>query len=110
MGYCISYISNLFSEKSREDEEDSDIAKILTPSENAMYRWLTKEHCSICLDELEMTKKQLTWLQWFRNENMSIIVMTCSHKFHKNCISMWFDFSHDNTCPICRKRVKEALF
>lgn len=43
--------------------------------------------CSICLSEFQPTQQ--------------IVKLPCDHKFHLNCVSMWFERS--TNCPICRR-------
>ena len=44
------------------------------------------EECIICLEEM---KEDL------------IILGTCNHKFHSECIKKWFDKQKFSDCPIC---------
>lgn len=30
----------------------------------------------------------------------SLMITSCSHKYHKNCLSKWL--SHKRNCPVCR--------
>ena len=45
--------------------------------------------CSICLEP-------------FHKKN-SIIILSCDHKFHENCIKLWLN--KDNSCPLCRLNI-----
>ena len=47
--------------------------------------------CTICLDE--------------NTENL--VELTCSHKFHLNCIEEWY--KRKNTCPNCRIDITKEL-
>jgi hypothetical protein len=49
----------------------------------------TTEECSICLEAYK------------RDE--TIIILDCSHKFHKRCIHLWFQ--KESNCPNCRLTV-----
>eukprot|EP00939_MAST-03C_sp_MAST-3C-sp1_P004292 g4292.t1 len=42
--------------------------------------------CSVCLTEYELNEK--------------IVVLPCTHAFHKDCLSPWL--KDHNTCPVCR--------
>lgn len=46
--------------------------------------------CCICLDKFE--------------ENHKSIVLECSHRFHRSCISNWL--KKELNCPLCRKKVE----
>ena len=46
--------------------------------------------CCICLDKFE--------------ENHKSIVLECSHRFHRACISNWL--KKELNCPLCRKKVE----
>lgn len=52
-----------------------------------------KYECSICLDVLD--------------NNDIICLGECKHKFHRYCINEWYKKS--NTCPICRKPIKDIF-
>ena len=56
------------------------------------------QQCPICLDDMMSYREEQV-------DNTSIVVETvkCSHKFHLNCIKVWFRYSH--TCPLCRSAV-----
>jgi hypothetical protein len=45
------------------------------------------DDCSICLDKL-----------------VNKLIMPCGHQFHTDCILDWF--KKNNTCPICRVKLK----
>ncbi|GLJ38558.1 hypothetical protein SUGI_0786180 [Cryptomeria japonica] len=47
--------------------------------------------CAVCLSEFEENEK-------------GRLLPNCNHRFHKECIDMWF-YSH-STCPLCRTRVQ----
>tara|TARA_B100000123_G_C25737132_1_gene432039 strand:+ start:2503 stop:3078 length:576 start_codon:yes stop_codon:yes gene_type:complete len=49
--------------------------------------------CSICLDVI--------------NNSKTIRLEECKHVFHKSCIKLWYKKS--NTCPICRKPIKDIF-
>ena len=46
--------------------------------------------CCICLDKFE--------------ENHKSIVLECSHRFHRACISNWL--KKELNCPLCRKQIE----
>jgi len=46
------------------------------------------EKCSICLATME--------------EHEETMILYCGHKFHKLCITQWFEASAKERCPICR--------
>ena len=46
--------------------------------------------CCICLDKFE--------------ENNTSIVLDCSHRFHRACISNWL--KKELNCPLCRKNIE----
>ena len=48
--------------------------------------------CAICLEEFK---------------NLDQVILSCSHIFHKNCLSSFEKFSKEKTCPICRKESYE---
>ena len=55
----------------------------------------TLEQCSICLENLSFEK--------FNNDiddSKRVLLMPCSHLFHKDCIVRWLETSH--MCPLCR--------
>lgn len=47
--------------------------------------------CSICYDKSDLNK---------------LVKLDCNHLYHDTCIKKWIDIS--NTCPICRKNLKEC--
>ena len=46
--------------------------------------------CCICLDKFE--------------ENHTSIVLECSHRFHRECITNWL--KKELKCPLCRKQIE----
>lgn len=48
---------------------------------------MSSDECSICLEKFKVDDK--------------IIQLKCSHKYHTQCITKWFD--KDKSCPICRQ-------
>lgn len=44
--------------------------------------------CIICLDEMD-SEQELKQLE-------------CSHRFHKECITKWFETKRSRACPVCR--------
>lgn len=44
--------------------------------------------CSVCQDDYDLTEE--------------LLELPCSHVFHKDCITQWFDRS--NSCPVCRAK------
>ena len=51
---------------------------------------LDKMNCAICTDKFV--------------ENDKILITTCKHSFHEDCIKPWLDMS--NKCPNCREVFK----
>ena len=45
------------------------------------------ETCCICLDDLIS----------------EVVITSCQHKFHKECLSTWF--SYKRSCPLCSKMI-----
>mgnify|MGYP001191163556 FL=1 len=45
--------------------------------------------CTICLEP-------------FRKQN-AVIILSCDHKFHENCIKLWLN--KNNSCPLCRENI-----
>ena len=41
------------------------------------------------------------------NEGEEATILPCSHNFHTNCISKWFETSL--TCPLCRFRIGHSI-
>ena len=37
------------------------------------------------------------------SEEEDIIVLSCGHEVHFDCISDWYTDSKDNNCPVCRE-------
>jgi len=62
-----------------------DLGKVLVSSPVTR-----RMHCSICLDSVE---------PWQR----CAALRSCSHKFHRKCISKWLTDGRD-TCPLCKTR------
>ena len=60
------------------------------------------ETCSICIEE-------------FTNKN-NMVKLPCGHKFHKQCISTWYNLEYYNneninayvSCPICRRKLENS--
>lgn len=50
--------------------------------------------CSICMENF--------------NDNDTLSILPCAHKYHTDCIKPWFD-QGDTTCPHCKFDVKSAL-
>lgn len=57
---------------------------------NTQFNYNDNSYCCICLDKFE--------------ENNKSIVLECSHRFHRNCISNWL--KKELNCPLCRKKVE----
>jgi hypothetical protein len=53
---------------------------------------LSSEICSICLEDLKIIE-----------ENNEIVVLKCSHLFHKKCIDEWINVQH--VCPLCKENI-----
>ena len=47
--------------------------------------------CPICLEEFE--------------DNEEIIVLSCSHGFHEQCLRQWLERKADTCCPLCKYAV-----
>jgi len=45
------------------------------------------DECKICFNDFELEDK--------------IFKMTCSHKFHEECIKDWYNYSKSNVCSYC---------
>jgi len=61
-----------------------------TKFSNIMNINLDNKICSICLDEFE--------------EEQNVIILSCKHIFHSNCIEEWL-LKYGKTCPTCRKKI-----
>lgn len=48
---------------------------------------INEEVCCICMENLKIDN--------------SVKLISCNHRFHKECISVWFE--NNSSCPICRK-------
>lgn len=53
---------------------------------------MSKKVCSICLCNINNTQAKKT---------------KCNHIFHEKCLKKWFQFK--NTCPLCRKILKNTI-
>ena len=48
--------------------------------------------------------------------NENTITLQCGHKFHKNCLKLWYDFNKKKnknyklTCTYCLKKVNKDIF
>ena len=49
------------------------------------------EECPICLENYVAKDKK--------------VILTCSHEFHKQCVTKWFNTNEENTCPLCRNNI-----
>lgn len=72
---------------SGEIRRDADI--VLDVNKNSCRKEDEKEQCSVCLSNFK------------ENEMMS--ELTCSHKFHYDCIIEWG--KHKQECPLCRESI-----
>jgi hypothetical protein len=54
----------------------------------------TENKCSLCLESLI-------------DDDNTVSILTCCHKFHTKCIKQWFCTEEKKTCPICRALEKE---
>jgi hypothetical protein len=50
--------------------------------------------CSVCLSGCDAS---------------NCITLSCSHSFHKNCLTKWFE-TGKNTCPMCRNVCKNNSY
>lgn len=71
----------------RMDSEEINMLTTINCNEE-----MTKESCSICLDDYVMEDK--------------ITVLPCGHKYHYNCISNWL--KRNAVCPLCKREITEA--
>ena len=60
---------------------DCVLTVVFTPEESVL--------CAICQESVQPEDTQ------------GVIVTPCEHKFHKGCISPWFELGNE-TCPLCR--------
>lgn len=64
---------------------------IINSIQKDISKYELKDSCSICLEQLD-------------KENETIMVTTCSHLFHKDCILRSLESIH-NKCPNCRTQI-----
>ena len=57
---------------------------------NTQCNYNDNSDCCICLDKFE--------------ENNTSIILECSHRFHRSCISNWL--KKELNCPLCRKNIE----
>ena len=62
---------------------------LMMPYEDDVEKGITREECSICMDNDPFTYKN-----WAR-------LRVCDHAFHKHCIDLWMERSMNPTCPLC---------
>jgi len=71
----------------------SSETSLLTEKVNNNNQW-TMEPCSICLCEISV-------------DDQVVMKLACSHFFHSECLTEWFDRSA--SCPLCRKGAMSGL-
>ena len=69
----------------RRDTCEEDITWFVNPFETPLTN--EPETCCICLDDLIS----------------EIVITSCQHKYHKQCLSTWF--SYKRSCPLCSKMI-----
>ena len=84
--YVPDYKSPVSSPTSYKKKLSSVPSFLTTAIVNNWKKKKEVETCSICLNELKS----------------SIRILTCSHKFHQNCVNTWLE--ENDTCPLCRTR------
>ena len=53
--------------------------------------------CSICMEKLDINCE---------TKNEKLVLLTCGHCFHEECLKSWYRSSIQKDCPICRKTLK----
>ena len=90
-------IKELMELKKRSEIDISFIEKIIVPPvPYKVYASKKRSYeCAICLDD-EIPQNSIARTQ-------------CNHYFHKDCINDWVE-TGNNTCPICRSRIRVHYF
>jgi len=82
---------------------------------NALCAQAGRNHdtsCTICLEPLEQpddpaeqdsTDEGGLTADGFTNS--SVLVLSCTHQFHRGCLSAWWRTRSDGACPLCKKLV-----
>lgn len=70
----------------REDSMTMDVDVNPIEQSNANTTVTTTGDCRICLDDLDATQ---------------VILPTCQHVFHQDCLKKWFESSGKQSCPTC---------
>ncbi|XP_062584377.1 E3 ubiquitin-protein ligase RNF13-like [Saccostrea cucullata] len=67
--------------------EEKDICRKLRP-----LHGMIDSDCSICLATMQSS---------------SLVQLSCTHDYHKNCVKEWFITSGDFRCPQCREECQD---
>lgn len=59
------------------------------------------------LEELEKTNCSICMTQFEQDDDMEVTMLGC-HSFCTECINVWLG-NHNDTCPVCRKKVNDVL-
>ncbi|XP_072959070.1 RING-H2 finger protein ATL39-like [Typha angustifolia] len=79
------------SNSPRARRVDSHVVASLPVSVHEGTTDADKLECAVCLSEV-------------KNGDRCRVLPRCSHKFHVECVDMWFQFH--STCPLCRAAVE----
>ena len=60
--------------------------------------------CAICLSALHVDREEQEQKEEEGNEDEPVVLVGCSHRFHRDCIQAWL--RKDKSCPLCKTRVK----
>ena len=83
IGTGIRIIRNIIKRRREKREKDLEMERKLLP----IKVFDNDEECSICLELIDD----------------NCCTLKCSHNFHKNCITEWFE--HKSICPNCRTNI-----